>query len=160
MPTGITLRDDRDVDHILKTYSVTCKGIQGVRVKLTKAYGHSSERLSRSYCTLRCRFSLGRVNRWSSAISEVPRDPRTRIKESYPRDRTTSRRDRRRDIDNGAQQVISSYLRVSDTSRVLRNVPGRVGGPLTRRSSWNACHLSTGGRHHINTMHHLRVRAK
>ena len=39
------------VDHILKTYRVTCKGIQGVRVNLTKAHVHSSERLSSSYCT-------------------------------------------------------------------------------------------------------------
>ena len=159
MPTGITLRDDRDVDHILKTYGVTCKGIQGVRVNLTKAHVHSSKRLPSSYCTLRCRFSLGRVNRWSSAITGVPRDPRARIKESHPRDRIDLAIKGIQTMKQ-SQRDINSYLRVSDTSRVLRHVPGRVGGPLTRRSSWNACHLSTGGRHHINTMHHLRVRVR
>ena len=152
MPTGITLRDNRDVDHILKTYRVTCKDIQGVRVKLTKAHVHSSERLSRSYCTLRCRFSLNRVNSWSSAIIEVPRDPRTRIKESHPRDRTTSRRD----IDNGAQQVISSYLRVSDTSSVLRlDQVALVGHSLGGAAGTLVTFLLED-----NTMHHLWVRVK
>jgi hypothetical protein len=109
------MEDDRDVDHILKTYRVTCKGIQGVRVNLTKAHVHSSERLSSSYCTLRCRFSLCRVNRWSSAITEVPRDPRARIKESYPRDRI-DRAIKGIQTMKQSQRDINSYLRVSDTS--------------------------------------------
>ena len=92
------------------------------------------------------------MNSWSSAIIEVPRDPRTRIKESHPRDRTTSRRD----IDNGAQQVISSYLRVSDTSSVLRlDQVALVGHSLGGAAGTLVTFLLED-----NTMHHLWVRVK